>query len=102
MSDIGSFISYLISAPFICIGWLIIGAIAGGIAHSIMKSRGSLIGDIILGLIGAVVGGFVIGLFGVGKPDGGLTLVIVNLIVAVIGAVILIAIGRLISGRRVV
>lgn len=102
MSSISDFIGALVKSPFICLGWIIIGALAGAIAHSVMKSRGSIVGDIILGLIGALVGGFVVGLFGIGKPDGGLTLVIVNLIIATVGAVILIALGRIIRGQRVV
>ena len=99
--SIGDFVTELVKSPFICLGWIIVGALAGAIAHSIMKSRGSLVGDIILGLIGALVGGFVMGLIGIGKPDGGLMLVIVNLIIATVGAVILIAVGRIIRGQRV-
>ncbi len=101
MSSISDFIGALVKSPFICLGWIIIGALAGGLAHSVMKSRGGLIGDIILGLVGALVGGFVLGLLGIGKPDGGLTLIIVNLVIATVGAVILIALGRLIRGQRV-
>src|SRR5215471_9778017 len=101
MSSVSDFIGALVKSPFICLGWLIVGALAGGIAHSVMKSRGTLVGDIILGLVGALVGGFLLGLFGVGKPDGGITLVIVNLVIATVGAIILIAVGRLIRGQRV-
>jgi uncharacterized membrane protein YeaQ/YmgE (transglycosylase-associated protein family) len=96
----GDFIADLLKSPFICLGWLIVGALAGGIAHSVLRSRGNLIGNIILGLIGAVVGGVIMGLLGYGKPSGGLDLVIVNLIVATIGAVLLIALGRLFTRPR--
>lgn len=95
------FITDLLAAPFVCIGWLIVGAIAGSIAHSIMRSEASLIVDIILGLVGAVVGGFVISLFGLTRPQEGLSGVIASLIVAVIGAVIIIAVARLLRGRPV-
>ncbi|SRR5258708_39938886 len=100
MSSISDFIGALLKSPFICLGWVIVGVLAGAIAHNFMKSRGGLIGDLILGLVGALVGGFVFGLFGIGKPDGGLTLVVVNLVIATIGAIILIALGRMIRGQR--
>lgn len=96
------FIGDLLAAPFICIGWLIIGALAGTLAHSIMKSEAALIGDIILGLIGAVVGGFLVSLLGLYRPEGGIGGVIASLVVATIGAIILIAIGRLLTGKKVV
>ena len=91
----------ILAAPFICIGWLIVGALAGALAHSIMKSSAPLIGDIILGLIGSVVGGFIIALLGISRPEGGLGGVIASLLVATIGAVVLIALGRMIRGQRV-
>ncbi|MBK8024091.1 MAG: GlsB/YeaQ/YmgE family stress response membrane protein [Chloroflexi bacterium] len=99
--DIGQVISDILAAPFICLGWIIVGALAGIIAHSIMRSDAPLIGDIILGLVGAVVGGFLLNLFGIYRADSGITGVIVSLIVAVIGGIIIIAIGRLIRGRSV-
>lgn len=93
-------ISDILRAPFVCIGWLIVGAIAGALAHSIMKSSAPLIGDIILGLLGALVGGFVVGLLGFYRPEGGVDGVIASLVVATVGAIILIAVGRLFTGRR--
>lgn len=100
--DIGALIGDIIAAPFICIGWIIVGAIAGAVARQIMGSRDQpFISDLILGLIGAVVGGFVASLLGLYRPEGGLGLVLVNLVVAIVGAIILIAIGRAIMGRRV-
>ncbi len=91
----------ILAAPFICVGWLIVGAIAGALAHSIMKSSAPLIGDMVLGLIGAVVGGFIVALLGLSRPEGGVTGVIASLVVATLGAVALIAIGRMIRGQRV-
>lgn len=90
----------ILAAPFVCIGWLIVGAIAGALAHTVMKSSAPLIGDIILGLLGALVGGFLVGLLGLYRPTGGAEGVIASLVVATIGAIILIAIGRLFTGRR--
>lgn len=100
--DIGGFIQSLIAAPFICFGWVIVGAIAGDLARRIMKSRDqNVIADIILGIIGAVIGGFVAGLLNIGGPSAGLGLVIFNLIIATVAAAGLIALKRAISGRAV-
>lgn len=71
--------------------FLLIGAIAGWLAGLIMKGGGyGLIGDIIVGCIGAVVGGWLFGWLGV-APGAGL---LGSLIVALVGAVVLIAILR--------
>ncbi len=78
------------------IGWLIIGAIAGWLAGTVMKGGGyGLVGDIIVGIIGAFIGGFILSLFGLGA-NGWLT----TLITAFIGACILIAILRAVGGNR--
>ena len=70
--------------------WLIIGALAGWIASIIMKTNAQqgLLIDIIVGIIGAFIGGYVVRFFGV-DPDANL---IISLITAVVGAVILLAI----------
>lgn len=65
--------------------WIIIGGIAGWVASLIMKEGLSLVGAIIVGIIGAIIGGFIVGLFGL-DADGGF---IWSIIVAIIGAVIL-------------
>jgi uncharacterized membrane protein YeaQ/YmgE (transglycosylase-associated protein family) len=91
------FINGLITSPFICLGWIIVGALAGAIARNVMGSRdASMVNDIILGLIGAFVGGFVAGLLGLGPSTTttGIERVIINLIIAVVGAIIVIAVGR--------
>jgi len=65
--------------------FLAVGALAGWFAGIIMKGRGfGLIGDIIIGVIGAVFGGFLFGLLGI--TTGGL---VGAIIMATIGAVIL-------------
>ncbi|MGH9424252.1 MAG: GlsB/YeaQ/YmgE family stress response membrane protein, partial [Thermoanaerobaculia bacterium] len=65
--------------------FLIIGAIAGWLAGLLMKGGGyGLLGDIIVGVIGAVLGGWLFGKLGI-YPGGGL---IGSLIVAFVGAVI--------------
>lgn len=70
---------------------LIIGAIAGWLAGLVMKGRGfGLIGDIVIGVIGASVGGWVLGSLGV-SIGGGLIGAIIN---ATIGAIIVIIVVR--------
>jgi uncharacterized membrane protein YeaQ/YmgE (transglycosylase-associated protein family) len=72
------------------IWWIIVGLIAGWAAGKIMKGGGyGVIADIILGILGAIVGGWVVGVLGFGH--GGL---IWSILVAILGAVILIWITR--------
>jgi len=76
------------------IWFLIIGAIAGWLAGQFMKGRGfGLLGDIIVGIIGAVLGGWLFGVLGI-SAGGGLA---GSLIVAFIGAVVLLFLVRLIK-----
>jgi uncharacterized membrane protein YeaQ/YmgE (transglycosylase-associated protein family) len=83
------------------LAWIVVGLIAGWLAGLVMKGSGyGILGDIILGIIGALVGGFLASsLFGVADPVSGVNLT--TLIVAFIGAVVVVAIVRLLSGRRV-
>ena len=76
--------------------FLLIGAIAGWIAEKIMKSDQGLLLNIVLGILGAVIGNFILMLI-FGATMGG---ILGQLIVAVVGACLLIAIGRAIRGRR--
>jgi uncharacterized membrane protein YeaQ/YmgE (transglycosylase-associated protein family) len=72
------------------IWWIIVGLIAGWAAGKIMKGGGyGVIADIILGVLGAIIGGWVVGVLGFG--GGGL---IWSILVAILGAVILIWITR--------
>lgn len=77
--------------------WIVLGALAGWIASMIMGSSGSqgLLMDIVVGIIGAVIGGWIFGLLGIG--DGGFWW---SLLTAVVGAVILIAVVRMLTGGR--
>jgi uncharacterized membrane protein YeaQ/YmgE (transglycosylase-associated protein family) len=79
------------------IGWIIIGLIAGALAKLIMPGDdpGGIIVTILIGIAGAVVGGFLAGLIGLG--GGGW---IWTIIIATIGAIILLAIYRAIVGSR--
>lgn len=79
------------------IGWIIIGLIAGALGKLIMPGDdpGGIIVTIILGIAGAFVGGFLASLIGIG--GGG---VIWTIIIATIGAIILLAIYRAVVGGR--
>lgn len=79
------------------LAWIIVGLIAGWLAGLVMKGSGyGIIGDVILGIIGALVGGFLAGaLFGVEDPLSGIDLP--TLLVAFLGAVVTVAIVRLIA-----
>ena len=75
------------------IWWAVVGLIAGWAAGRIMKGGGyGVVMDIVLGIIGAVIGGWVLGVLGV--HAGGF---IGTILVAILGAVILIWITRLLK-----
>ena len=77
--------------------WLIVGLIAGWAASQFMRGGGyGLIGDIILGIVGAVIGSLLFGILMPGTTVG----LVGSIVVAFIGAIILIALLRAASGRR--
>lgn len=81
------------------VGWvlaIVIGGVAGWIAEKIMKAEHGLLTNIILGIVGAVVGNFLL-LLVFGATVGG---IVGQLIVAVIGASLLIWAYRAIRGHR--
>lgn len=81
------------------IAWIIIGVIAGWLTGKIMKGSGyGFFMDMIIGLIGAVVGGFIATHVGIAPP--GQQGMIVSIIIAIVGAVVLTWIVRLVSGGR--
>jgi uncharacterized membrane protein YeaQ/YmgE (transglycosylase-associated protein family) len=83
------------------IGWLIIGAIAGWLASMVMGRGGyGLVGDIVVGIIGAFIGGFVARLLNVAGPAAADPFSWVSLIFAIVGAIILIAVVRALTGGR--
>jgi uncharacterized membrane protein YeaQ/YmgE (transglycosylase-associated protein family) len=74
--------------------WLIIGAIAGWLAGILVKRGGyGLIGDVVVGIVGAFIGGWLAGVLGL-NIGGGL---IASIITATVGAILLIVILRLIK-----
>ena len=73
--------------------FLLIGLVAGWLASRIMKGRGfGLVGDLVIGVIGALLGGWLFGLVGISA--GG---IIGSLITALVGAIILLYLLRLIK-----
>ena len=80
------------------LAWIVLGAIAGWITNMIMGGGEGVIATIILGIIGALVGGWLAGsVLGVADVTG---VNITSIIVAVIGAVIVVAVYRAVMGRR--
>ena len=76
------------------IGFLIMGAIAGWLAGKIMSGHGyGIIWDVVLGVVGSFVGGFVFSIIFGTQPTG----LIISFVVALIGAVVLVALTRLIK-----
>ena len=69
--------------------WLLVGLVAGFLASRVMRGGGyGVIGDIVVGLIGAFIGGWLAGLLGI----GGSSSLIVSIVIAFVGACILLAI----------
>ncbi len=75
--------------------WLISGIIAGWLTGVVMKGGGyGLVGDLVVGLIGGLIGGFLAGMVGL-EPSSWIG----QILVAVLGGVVLVAILRMISPR---
>lgn len=73
---------------------LLIGAAAGWLAGQFMKGRGfGVIGNIVVGIVGAIIGGWLLGTLGVSLASG----LVGSLITALIGAVVLLAIVGLVK-----
>lgn len=76
--------------------WIVVGALAGWVASMIMKTNAQMgaLANIVVGIIGAFIGGWVVSLFGVDVNSGSLT--IGGVLTAILGAVILLAILKMI------
>jgi uncharacterized membrane protein YeaQ/YmgE (transglycosylase-associated protein family) len=82
------------------LAWIVVGLIAGWLASQVMRGGGyGLIGDIIVGIVGALIGGFLAATL-LKMPNAVNGINVTSILVAFIGAVILIAILRMVSGRR--
>lgn len=76
------------------IWYLIIGAAAGWMAGQLVRGHGfGLWSDIVVGMLGAVVGGFLLSLLGMGTYS-----LLGNLIMSTMGAVVLLAVMRMFTG----
>ena len=84
------------------LSWIVVGLIAGWLAGMVVKGGGfGMIGNIIVGVVGGLLGGFLATLlFDVGDPMTGINLP--SILIAFGGAVLLLAIFRMLRGRRVV
>lgn len=81
------------------LAWLIVGAVAGWLASLVMKtnSQQGLLMDIVVGIVGAFIGGFLFNQFGAAGVTG---FNISSIIVAFVGAVVLLGLLRLLNGQR--
>ena len=78
--------------------WIIVGAIAGFVASKVLSGKGmGLLWDIVVGILGAFVGGWLASLVGLPVSPG--TFTIGGLLSAFVGAVILLIILRAVAGR---
>ena len=81
------------------LSWIVVGAIAGWLSGQVMKGRGfGLLGDIFVGIAGGLIGGWLAGeFFNVPNAVNGFNLT--SILVAFLGAVLLIVIARMLQGR---
>jgi len=80
------------------LAWIVLGLIAGFIGSKIVNSSGQgLLLDILLGVVGAVVGGFLFNQFGQPGVSG---LNLYSLLVAIVGAVVVLWLYHAVVGRR--
>jgi len=80
------------------ISWIVLGAIAGFLANMIVGGREGLVGTIILGIVGAVVGGYIASaVFHKGDVTG---LNIESIVIAVLGAILVLFVWRALTRNR--
>jgi uncharacterized membrane protein YeaQ/YmgE (transglycosylase-associated protein family) len=80
------------------VAWIIVGAIAGFLANLVMGSREGLLLMIVLGIVGAFVGGFLAqALFHKGSVNG---INLESIVIAAIGAIIVVFVVRMLQGGR--
>ena len=77
------------------IGWIIIGILAGWIAEKVMKRNHGLLTNLLVGVAGALLGGFLAGLLGLGANG-----LVMSLIIATLGAILLLFLLDVIKRRR--
>ncbi|HET9635310.1 MAG TPA: GlsB/YeaQ/YmgE family stress response membrane protein [Gemmatimonadaceae bacterium] len=78
------------------LAWIVVGLVAGVLASLVMGGGYGIIGDIIIGIVGAFIGGWLFSVLGISSPMGGMG---GQILVAFIGAVVLLFLLRLIRRR---
>ncbi len=79
------------------LSWIVVGLIAGWLAGTVVRGGGyGLVGDIVVGIVGALVGGFIAANF-LGMPDAVNGINLGSIVVAFLGAVVVIAVLRLLT-----
>ena len=88
---------------FTILMWIVVGFLAGLLAKAIVPGNadepGGFVGTTVLGIVGAVVGGFIYHLI-TGSRSFTTTLDIMSIVWAAIGAIVVVMISRMLSGRR--
>jgi uncharacterized membrane protein YeaQ/YmgE (transglycosylase-associated protein family) len=81
------------------LAWIVVGIIAGALARTVIRGEGpgGCLGDLIIGVIGAIVGGYLFNFFG---HSGATGINIYSIIVAFVGSLVLLLILRAISPPR--
>jgi uncharacterized membrane protein YeaQ/YmgE (transglycosylase-associated protein family) len=81
------------------LAWIVVGIIAGWLARMVIRGEGpaGILGDMVIGIVGAVVGGWIFNAFG---HPGATGVNIGSIIVAFVGALIVLGLMRLFTGRR--
>ena len=80
------------------ISWIVLGAIAGFLANMVVGGREGLIGTIILGIVGAVVGGYIAtSIFHKGDVSG---VNVESIVIAVLGAILVLFVWRALTRNR--
>lgn len=77
--------------------WIVIGGLAGWIASLIMKTDGGLLKNIVTGVVGALIGGFLMDFLGQAGFTG---FNVWSFVVALIGSIVLLALINLITGKK--
>ena len=77
--------------------WIVIGGLAGWVAGMIMKTDGSLVKNIVTGIVGALIGGVIMSFFG---AEGFTGFNLWSFVVALLGSIVLIAVINLFTSRK--
>jgi uncharacterized membrane protein YeaQ/YmgE (transglycosylase-associated protein family) len=83
--------------PMGLLAWIVVGLIAGWLASKVIPSRMGLVGDTVVGMIGALIGGFLFEAFGSSGTTG---FNIWSIFVAFVGAVVLLFVIRALTGSK--